>query len=80
VRERLYRGPCRSEDELEPVLGKFRAKQTEVMAVYDSLPDLDPSYGRDAKKYLEEFYSTISRKDRVKRALVDGCDKKAPTN
>jgi hypothetical protein len=77
VRERLYRGPCRSGDELEPVLEKFRAKKGEVMALYDSLPDLESSYRRGAKEYLEEFYGLISRKDRVQKVLVDGC-KRAP--
>ena len=73
VRDRLYRGPCRTEAELEPALEKFRAKKSEVMALYDSLPDLDAAYRRDARKYLEELYSLISRPDRVKKALVDGC-------
>jgi hypothetical protein len=73
VRDRLYRGPCRTAAELEPVLEKMRATRQEVLALYDSLPDLDPAYQRDAKKYLEEFYSLIARPDRVKRLLVDGC-------
>jgi hypothetical protein len=73
VRDRLYRGPCRTPAELEPALEKFRAKKSEVMALYDSQPDLEPAYRRDARKYLEEFYSLISRPDRVKRVLVDGC-------
>ena len=73
VRDRLYRGPCRTEAQLEPWLEKFRAKKSAVMALYDSLPDLDPGYLRDARKYVEEFYSLISRPDRVKKALVDGC-------
>jgi hypothetical protein len=73
VRERLYRGPCRTQAELEPALAKFRATRTAVLALYDSLPDLDPGYRRDARKYLEEFYALISRPDRVKKVLVDGC-------
>jgi hypothetical protein len=77
VRDRLYRGPCRTAAELEPALEKFRATKPQVLALYDSLPDLDPAYRRDAKKYLEEFYSLISRPDRVKKVLVDGC-KRAP--
>src|SRR4030095_10841978 len=36
VRDRLYRGPCRTEAELEPMLEKFRAKKSEAMALYDS--------------------------------------------
>ena len=73
VRDRLYRGPCRTEAELEPALEKFRATKPQVLALYDSLPDLDPGYSRDARKYLEEFYALITRPDRVKKVLVDGC-------
>jgi hypothetical protein len=73
VRDRLYRGPCRTAAELEPALEKMRATRQEVLALYDSLPDLDAAYRRDAKKYLEEFYALIARPDRVKRVLVDGC-------
>jgi hypothetical protein len=77
VRDRLYRGPCRTQAELEPVLQKMRATRQEVLALYDSLPDLDPAYGRNAKKYLEEFYTLIGRPDQVKRLLVDGCTRAA---
>jgi hypothetical protein len=73
VRDRLYRGPCRTAAELEPALEKFRTTKPQVLALYDSQPDLDPAYSRDAKKYLEEFYSMIARPDRVKKVLVDGC-------
>jgi hypothetical protein len=72
VRERLYRGPCRSEAEFEPVLERFRAKKADVIALYDSLPDLNPGYRKQARSYLEDFYAVIEAK-RVKRTLVDGC-------
>jgi hypothetical protein len=73
VQERLYRGPCRTEVELEPVLEKFRASKAQVMGLYDSLPDLTAGYRKQARSYLEEFYTIIGRPDRAKRALVDGC-------
>ena len=56
---------------------KFRAVKSAVRALYDSLPDLDAAYRRDARKYLEEVYSLIGRPDRVKRTLVDGCTRAA---
>jgi hypothetical protein len=77
VRDRLYRGPCRSEAEFEPILERFRAKKAEVMALYDSLPDLNAGYRKQARSYLEEFYSA-TEKQRVKKTLVDNC-KHAPT-
>src|SRR5262249_6797543 len=63
VRDRLYRGPCRTEAELEPVLAKFRAAKAGVLALYDSLPDLNAGYRKAAKSYLEDFYGSIERPD-----------------
>ena len=77
TRDRLYRGPCRTQAELEPALEKFRAIKDAVMALYDSLPDLDPAYRRAARKYLEEFYTLLGRPDRLKKVLVDGCTRAA---
>jgi hypothetical protein len=73
VRERLYRGPCRSLEDLQPFLTAFRAKQADVMALVDSIPGMDSASRRDAKGYLEEFYSTINDSGTVKRQLVQSC-------
>ena len=72
VRDRIYRGPCRSEAEFNEALEKFRAKKAEILALYDSLPDLNAGYRKQARSYLEDFYSVIAR-NRVKQTLVDGC-------
>ena len=77
VRDRLYRGPCKTEAELEPVLERFRAKKADTLALYDSIPELKESNRKQARQYLEEFYSVIERKDRVKKVLIDGCSKGA---
>jgi hypothetical protein len=79
VRERLYRGPCRPAEEVEPVLQMFRAKKAEILGLYDSLPDLDRAYQREAKEYLEEFFRGIDRQGDVKSAFVDGRCNKKPT-
>jgi hypothetical protein len=73
VRERLYRGPCRTQADLMPLVDRFRAKKAEIMALFDSVPDLTTSYRRGARSYLEEFYSIIEHPDRIKRTFVDSC-------
>lgn len=78
VRDRLYRGPCRSEAEIGPVLARFTAHKDEVLALYDSLPDLDKEYRRDAQHYLQEFFTAITKPNDVKKTFVDGqCSKKS---
>ena len=75
VRERVYRGPCRTAAELEPTLARFRAVKADVMALYDTLPDLTDGSRRDVKNYLESFYSIIDNPAEVKRAFIDRCVK-----
>jgi hypothetical protein len=74
VTDRLYRGPCRSDAEFNQVLERFRARKADVLALYDSLPDLQPGYRKQARNYLEDFYSAIEP-NRVKRTLVDNCQR-----
>ena len=72
VRNRLYRGPCWSNAEFTPVLEKFRARKADIFTLYDSLPDLNQNYRKQARSYLEEFYSAIEPA-RVKKTLIDSC-------
>ncbi len=78
VRDRLYRGPCRTEAEIQPILDLFKAHKADTLALYDSLTELDPDYRREAKDFLESFYSKISKPNDVKKIFVDGeCSKKS---
>ena len=71
VLERMYRGPCQTAEQWEPLLLKFRAKKAEVLALFDSIPDLEQGNRRQSKAYLEEFFSTISKPSSFKHDLVD---------
>jgi len=74
VRDRLYRGPCKTAAELEPYFAKFRAAKSDLMGLFDALPDMNPGYVRDAKKYLDDFYKTIDRPGSVKSQFIDNCN------
>jgi hypothetical protein len=77
VRERLYRGPCRTAEELEPFFARMRAVKDESMAVWDTIPGLDPDYVRSAKSYLDQFYTQIDRPRDVRRAFIERCGNRA---
>jgi hypothetical protein len=79
VRDRLYRGPCRTLDELQPVLSQFKAHKAEILGLYDSLPDLDAAYRREAKDYLEEFYRSLDRPGDLRRTFMGGQCSQKPT-
>jgi hypothetical protein len=76
VRERLYRGPCMTQDALAPMLTRVAGMRETIMSLYDSIPDLDQGYRKDAKNYLDGFFKIIEKPGEAKRAFVDGCNRK----
>jgi hypothetical protein len=75
VKDRLYRGPCRTPEEFAPFFARLRTLEPDILAIYDALPDLTAGYRKSAKNYLDEFYRTIERPDAVRKQLVNGCIK-----
>lgn len=75
VRERLYRGVCRTAADWAPVLAKFQETRTGLYAVYDSLPELDAKYVRETREYLDEFFAVISDPRKFKREIIETCRK-----
>jgi hypothetical protein len=73
VRERLYRGPCFTAEQLEPELARFRSAKANLLQVYDDTPLIKPADRRSAKAYLEQFFRTIDRPEGVKKAFIDDC-------
>ncbi|MFN8571589.1 MAG: hypothetical protein U0132_05980 [Gemmatimonadaceae bacterium] len=74
VRERLFRGPCKTMEQWAPTIARFRAAREQILALYTSQPDLDPSYQKNAQGYLEQFFQLLDRPRDLKRELVDGCN------
>jgi hypothetical protein len=77
VRDRLYRGPCRTVEEFEPFFAEFRAARADILNIYATLPGMSDGYRREAARYLDEFYRLIDRPRDVKRAFVDDCNGRA---
>ena len=78
VLDRLYRGPCRTVEEFEAAAAALRAKQADMLALVDSMADLDRDARTEAREYLESFFRSIEKPGAVKKQFVDGC-KPAPT-
>lgn len=77
VRDRLFRGPCRPEAELQPFFEKFRAIRPDIIAMYDSLPALfDAGAKKKAISYLDGFYKTIEKPAEIKKSFIDTCLKR----
>jgi hypothetical protein len=77
VRDRIYRGPCRTAAEFEPFFQKMLAVKAQTLALFDSIPGLDANYRKDSQSYLESFYQTISKPGDAKKAFIDECGNRA---
>ena len=75
VKDRYYRGPCHTSEQLRPVLAKFNTQKDRVLALPDAIADLSRSSRDEVKRYLQEFYSSISDPATVRRPFVEGCSK-----
>ena len=73
VRERLYRGPCVTAEQLAPVLARFNEKRAAIIALYDSLPDLDRRYAREAVRFIEDFYEKAAKPIELANAFRYSC-------
>ena len=73
VRERLYRGPCRTMEEYEPHLAVYREKEAEILALYEAFPGLDSRYRQETARFLKDFFGLLKRPADLKVTLVDTC-------
>lgn len=74
VRDRLFRGPCRTAAEWQPSVDQLRAAKAKVLELLDA-PGLSPSYRKDAKSYVEQFYRVLDQPSALKKAIIDPCVK-----
>jgi len=73
VRQRLYRGPCKTIDELRPTLELYTAKKDSLYAALQSVPDLDPKRLKEATDYMDEFFKEIKNPKDFDGALGYAC-------
>ncbi|MEP6780466.1 MAG: hypothetical protein ABJC26_11300 [Gemmatimonadaceae bacterium] len=76
VTDRLYRGPCLTPVQWQPIFERFNSAKPAVDSIYKSVPSLDPKLVKEAIAFYEEFYKRISEPRAAKRAVVDGCQPK----
>ena len=76
VRQRLYRGPCRTAEEFAPAVARFIERKAAVMAIFDEVPDLRAGEAKEAREYLVDLYKTLENPKAVKRDVMDSCTSK----
>ena len=75
VRQRLFRGYCAEPQAYTRVFELFKAKKTEIYALYsDPIGKLmDQGMVRSTLKYFDDFYETIGDPRAAKRSIVEAC-------
>ena len=73
VRERIFRGACRTADELASAFAAFNAQKDSIYATYRAQDGLEPKRIKQALDYYDEFYRTINDPGRTRRAFIQSC-------
>lgn len=75
VTDRLYRGPCLTPAEWQPVIDKFVAVRPALDSIYKSIAGLDPKIVKGSLEYYNEFYKDIGDARSIKHNLIDPCQR-----
>ena len=76
VRDRLYRGPCRSLEEVQAVVAHINSKRDALLAEFSRVPGFSNDEQAKARTYFEGFLNVMKNPGAVKRTFVDECDRK----
>jgi hypothetical protein len=70
VSDRLYRGPCRRQEQVDPIVANFNAKKEIIRALPASIPGISRESRNEARSYLDSFYSSIDSTKDVRGLFV----------
>jgi len=73
VRERRYHHYCLHNAQVFQAAAEFRAKRGELLAVLNSIPQLDEGRRRTASAYLEGFFRDIATDEDVRKQVLKDC-------
>jgi hypothetical protein len=76
VQDRLYRGPCRRQEQIDPHVANFVAKKDIIRALPATLPGIDRAARDEARGYIDSFYASIKSTKDV-RGLFVQCSPKS---
>jgi hypothetical protein len=73
VVDRMYRGPCRTTEQMQAAAAPFLAKRAEMFALIESTKDLAAPARAEIKDYLESFFRMIDKPESIRKNFVNGC-------
>lgn len=73
VRQRVYRGYCRYNDQTRTAAELFRSRRERLYAIIDGETRLSEGRRNTARRYLEQFFETLDNPQRFERNIIDEC-------
>jgi hypothetical protein len=75
VRQRIFRGACRTPEQLAATFVPFIQLKDSIYALYSGMiaGGLEPNRVKQALEYYDDFYKTITDPGRARRAMIVGC-------
>ena len=73
VRDRLYRGRCMYNDQMESAIAKYNDKRDEVYAVLNEVEVARKSSNKSMVNFVNRFYKTVNSAKRVNSELIKKC-------
>ena len=70
VTDRLYRGPCRNQERVDPYVANFVAKKDEIRALPETIPGMTKQTKEETRGYIDDFYRAIRTPKDVKGLFV----------
>ncbi len=73
VTQRLYRGFCAHNGNVEPTLEEFRTLQPDFNALLENEARLDKGNRKRSLKFIGQFYEDLETPKDIQRKLIDNC-------
>lgn len=75
VTQRLYRGDCRDEAALRPVVARLLAKRAAIDSLFTRLPQLPPGTVKEMRGYFADFWELVARPASLTHEVANGCQR-----
>lgn len=73
VTQRLYRGRCDYNDNLQASIQLFQDNRDAIYGLVDQQPELDDSTRKKVRKFVDRFYEVIENPKKVHREILSQC-------
>lgn len=76
VRDRRFRGPCRSQEEVGALAAKILAKRDAFLAEIPAVEGLSRRSQEETREYLQDFFRTLSNPNALRQELIENCERR----